>query len=99
MREPGIAARVFSAPTASAVRIASPVESTPETERNRSSVCRRRYFAGANIVRSGGYKTTAGAHALSYVDSPVWDDVDMMGHPGGSVTLTVDMEQFFTFKA
>ena len=52
-----------------------------------------------HIVRSGGYKTTAGAHALSYVDSHVWDDVDLMGQPGGSVTLTVDMEQFFTFKA
>lgn len=52
----------------------------------------------SHLVRDGGYKTPVGAHVLSYVDSPVWNDVDLLGQPGGNVTLTVDMEQFWAFK-
>lgn len=52
-----------------------------------------------HIVRDGGYMTTAGGHALSYVDNPIWDDIDLAGQPGGDLTLTIDMEQFFSFAA
>ncbi len=51
-----------------------------------------------HIVRDGNYKTTIGGHALSYVDSPIWDDIDLLGVPGGNETLVVDMENFVTFK-
>ena len=51
-----------------------------------------------HIVRDGGYKTTIGAHALSYVDSPVWDNIDVFGTTNGNI-LEVDMSNFKTFYA
>lgn len=51
-----------------------------------------------HIVRDGGYKTTIGAHALSYVDSHVWDDIDVFGTTNGNI-LEIDMINFKTFYA
>ena len=52
-----------------------------------------------HIVRDGGYKSFIGGHALSYVDSPVWDDVDIFGSVGGDGVLTLDMSTYQTFRA
>ena len=52
-----------------------------------------------HIVRDGGYKSFIGGHVLSYIDSPVWNHVDIFGVIGGSGTLTVDMDTYHTFKA
>ena len=51
-----------------------------------------------HVVRDGGYKTTIGAHALSYVDSPVWDDIDIFGTFNGN-NLEINMTNFKTFYA
>ena len=56
----------------------------------------RRY--DTHIVRNGGYKTTIGAHALSYVDSQIWDDIDVFGTTNG-YTLEINMTNFKTFYA
>ncbi|WP_426348893.1 hypothetical protein ACPWSR_14200 [Alloiococcus sp. CFN-8] len=52
-----------------------------------------------HIIRNGGYKTTIGAHALSYVDSPVWDDVDVFGKVGGQGFVEIDMNNFVNYYA
>lgn len=51
-----------------------------------------------HIVRDGGYKTTAGGHALSYVDSDIWNDIDIFGTTGQN-TLEIDMNSLITFYA
>ena len=51
------------------------------------------------ILRDGGYKTTIGAHALSYVASPVWDAVDILGIVNGNNTILVDFSRFAHFMA
>lgn len=51
-----------------------------------------------HIVRDGGYKTTAGGHALSYVDSEVWNDIDIFGTTGGR-TLEINVSTMKTFYA
>lgn len=56
----------------------------------------RRY--DTHIVRDGGYKTTAGGHALSYVDSDVWNDIDVFGTTQGR-TLEINIETMKTFMA
>lgn len=56
----------------------------------------RRY--DTHIVRDGNYKTFIGAHALSYVDSNIWDDIDALGHIGENETLIIDMKNVVTFK-
>lgn len=56
----------------------------------------RRY--DTHVVRDGGYKTTIGAHALSYVDSNVWNSIDVLGQESGSI-LVVDMNSLKTFFA
>lgn len=49
-----------------------------------------------HIEKDGGYKTTIGAHALSYVDSSVWDNIDVFGMSSGN-TLTINMDNFTSF--
>lgn len=51
-----------------------------------------------HIVRDGGYKTTAGGHALSYVDSDVWNDIDLFGTTRGR-TLEINIETMRSFAA
>lgn len=51
------------------------------------------YSKDTHIVRDGGFKTTIGAHALSYVDSPVWADVDLFGEVCGGETILIDMTE------
>ena len=51
------------------------------------------YSKDTHIVRDGGFKTTIGAHALSYVDSPVWADVDLFGGVFGGETILIDMTE------
>lgn len=51
-----------------------------------------------HIVRDGGYKTTAGGHALSYVDSDVWNDIDPYGTLSGGV-MEINISTMKTFYA
>lgn len=51
-----------------------------------------------HIVRDGGYKTTAGGHALSYVDSDVWNDIDPYGTHNGN-TMEINIATMQTFYA
>lgn len=51
------------------------------------------------FLRDGGYKTTIGAHALSYVASPVWNTIDALGEFCGGNTITVDFDKFIHFPA
>ena len=51
-----------------------------------------------HIVRDGNYETFIGAHALSYVDSSIWDNIDALGHIDGNETLIIDMKNVVTFK-
>lgn len=51
-----------------------------------------------HIVRDGGYKTTAGGHALSYVDSDIWNDIDIFGGMDGA-SLVINMDSLKTFYA
>lgn len=51
------------------------------------------------LLRDGGYKSVAGGHALSYVESPVWDDVDVFGTPDGRGMITVDFGKYLHFFA
>lgn len=52
-----------------------------------------------HIKRDGNYKTFIGAHALSYADSDVWNDVDVFGIVNGSNSLIIDLNNFVSFKA
>lgn len=51
-----------------------------------------------HIKRDGNYKTFIGAHALSYADSDVWNDVDVFGIVNGSNSLIIDLNNFVSFK-
>lgn len=51
-----------------------------------------------HIKRDGNYKTFIGAHALSYADSDVWNDVDVLGIVNGSNSLIIDLNNFVSFK-
>lgn len=39
-----------------------------------------------------------GAHALSYADSDVWNDVDVFGIVNGANSLVIDLNNFVSFK-
>lgn len=56
----------------------------------------RRY--DTHIKRNGNYKTFIGAHALSYADSDVWNDVDVFGIVNGANSLVIDLNNFVSFK-
>ena len=51
-----------------------------------------------HIKRDGNYKTFIGAHALSYADSDVWNDVDVFGIINGVNSLIIDLNNFISFK-
>ena len=56
----------------------------------------RRY--DTHIKRNGNYKTFIGAHALSYADSNVWNDIDVFGIVNGANSLVIDLNNFVSFK-